>query len=80
MSSYMPIASEVRSPVSIAARKPVWPKSIAVAIGCVQAATTPVAHVNFRLTRDEAVLLDQVACKLGETIAITVTVKGSSQA
>jgi hypothetical protein len=50
-------------------------KSIAVAIGCVQAAATAVASVNFRLTCDEAVLLDQVACKLGETITLTVTVK-----
>ena len=50
-------------------------KSIASAIGCVQTATTASRDVNFRLTRDEAMLLDQVACKLGETITLTVTVK-----
>ena len=32
--------------------------------------------VNFRVTRDEVMLRDQIACKLGETIAVTVTVKG----
>ena len=34
--------------------------------------------VNFRPTRDEVVLLDQVACKLAETITVTVTVKDAS--
>ena len=37
----------------------------------------PGRDVNFRPDCDEAVLLDQVARKLGETIAITVTVKAA---
>ena len=35
--------------------------------------------VDLRLTGDEAVLLDQVACELGETITLAVTVKDRAE-
>ena len=35
--------------------------------------------VDFRPVGDEAVLLDEVACELGETITLAVTVKGWSE-
>ena len=54
-------------------------KSIAVAIGCVQKATLPIAWWTLALVGDEAMLLDQVACELAETITLAVAVKGRAE-
>ena len=50
-------------------------KSIAAPLGCVQKDSGPCRVVDLRLVGDETVLLRQVACKLGELITLTVTMK-----
>ena len=54
-------------------------KSIAVVIGCVQRATSSHRMVDLRLVGDEAVFLDKIACELGETITLAVTVKDRAE-
>ena len=72
--------AKIRSPVSIASRMAARIKSIAVVIGCDQKDAIPIAKRTFALVGDEAVLLDQVKCELGETKTLIVTVKDRADA
>ena len=73
------VASDRPIPVSIAARKPVATEIDRGRDRLRPGGNHSRTYVDFRLICDEAVLVDQVACKLGETIAVTVTVKGRTK-